>query len=454
MILTEKYRSFLATQFRTAVVNANTVAYIWVGRTLPWVDAANVAVGDSTPPVPLNQTQNDFEYWRDMLFAKRIANTDVQFVVSRRDWVTGTIYAQYDDLDASLSSKAFFVLDATASPNKVYKCLWNNHGAQSTVAPNTIGTNVNPVATGDGYVWKYMYTITDAKFLTASWMPVESNTTISGIAAAQIGKLPTAVPFVVTDGGLGYNPALPVTVTLVGDGDSANVSTDGVQITGGRVSDIRLALGGNGYSQIASINVFQAGASVQAAARAIIPPFPNHGYDPVTELYASALMFTTVLDGTETGNLTVLNSYRRIGLLANPLLASTGLVTPTVATANTYRMTTNVTISANTGVLLPNDIVTNMTKASRPTAAVVDVVQVSSNYVVRLTSINDMGEATAFTTGDTLRNLSSGVEVTVSTVDTPLLYPFSGSILSVEQRAPVSRDAALDEEIKLIFPLK
>jgi hypothetical protein len=46
------------------------------------------------------------------------------------------------------------------------------------------------------------------------------------------------------------------------------------------------------------------------------------------------------------------------------------------------------------------------------------------------------------------------VEVTVSTVAAPLLYPFSGSILCVEQRTAVSRDAALDEDIKLVFPLK
>jgi hypothetical protein len=65
--------------------------------------------------------------------------------------------------------------------NNVYKCLYNNKGATSTVKPSDFSTL--PFTLADGYTWKYMYTITlgDAdKFLTTSHMPVKTLSTTDG----------------------------------------------------------------------------------------------------------------------------------------------------------------------------------------------------------------------------------------------------------------------------------
>jgi hypothetical protein len=126
-------------------------------------------------------------------------------------------------------------------------------------------------------------------------MPVLANSVVQANALTNSGKLPIAVPLVLTTPGQGYNPANGVSVTLAGDGAGASVSGNGVTIVGGHITEVRLALGGLGYSQVTSINVFQSGAVTQATARAIIPPYPNHGYDPVKELNATALMFVTSL---------------------------------------------------------------------------------------------------------------------------------------------------------------
>jgi hypothetical protein len=451
MIYTQKFREFLANTYINAI-NATAIPYIFVGRTLPWVDAANVSVSDSNPPKPVDTVQNtDFEFWRDMLFAKKVTANNIGFVVARRDWVSATKYDQYDDTDPSLPTKSYYVLDTVHTPYKLYKCLWNNHGGFSTTAPGSIGTPLVPTQTGDGYVWQYMYTVDDISlktFLTSLWMPVLANSAVQANALTNAGKLPVAVPLVVTNGGDRYNPALPVSVSITGDGAGASVSANGVQIIGGKVSDIHLAIGGLGYSEVTAINVFQTGANTQASARAIIPPYPNHGYDPVKELNAKAVMFVAALSGTEANTLTVINSYRRVGLLVNP--TETGGNT---ATATGYKQTTDITMSANTGVLMPNDIVTNITDPAKPTAAVVDVVQVASNYVVRLTNVDDNGSANGYTVGDTIKCLASGIEATVGSISGPTLMPFSGSILCVEQRKPVSRDATLNEQIKLVFPL-
>ena len=452
-LLTQKYRSFLAKQFSNAIATGMVGAYVFIGRPSPWIDSANVSVSDTNPPIPVDDVQTqDFDYWRDLLAAKRVTESATQLVVPRRNWTTGTIYDQYDDLDDILYTKAYFVLDTLDMPFKVYKCLWNNNGGTSTIAPSTIDVALTPQETADGYVWQYMYTIDSlyTKFLSNSWMPVLTDSSVQANAWTYAGRLPTAVPLVIENGGATYNASVNVVVTLVGDGKDAAVANSGVGVTGGVISSIVLATGGLGYSEVTSINVYQAGAGTLAIARAIIPPYPNHGYDPIKELHATALMLTAQFDQSEANNLTVVNDYRRVGLLINPTESSNG----DLAAASFYRQTTDIAISANTGVLLRDDVITNVSKASRPTAIVVDVVGTSPNYTVRVVGVDDEGETDPFEYGETIKNLVSGVEATVSGATGPELTPYSGDIVWVNQRTPITRGSDQIEEVKIIFPFK
>ena len=183
-INTNKYRTFLAQQFRTTlllggadstvkddITSTNTSLmsagaattsefYLGVGRPQQWTD-------DNAPPTPTQDTQSlDFAAWRDLLGVKQITANNSALVIARHDWATNSVYTQYDDTNTTLMSNTFYVLDTQELPYKVYKCLWNNAdathvaGANSTVAPSTTGTTNDPVLTADGYVWQYMYTIT------------------------------------------------------------------------------------------------------------------------------------------------------------------------------------------------------------------------------------------------------------------------------------------------------
>ena len=69
----------------------------------------------------------------------------------------------YRDSDTNLHTRSYYVM---TDENNVYKCLYNNEGAAST-----IGADFHIITTSDGYMWKYMYTISLGeadKFLTAS----------------------------------------------------------------------------------------------------------------------------------------------------------------------------------------------------------------------------------------------------------------------------------------------
>lgn len=443
-LLTRKYNTFLAASFLSGLSTGTLAAYAFLGHPLTWDN-------DSVPPTPLNTVQTeDFDCWRDMLAVKKVSAANTQFVVARRDWESGTVYAQYDDTNEALYSSAFYVLDVEQIPYRVYKCLWNNHGAVSTVAPSTIGASLNPGTTADGYVWQYMYAVTstDYKFLTLSWMPVLTDQTVIDNAHAFPGRLPTSVPLVVTNGGAGYNAAISTTTTIIGDGANAAVSSNGVTIVGGAVTGIVLSSGGQSYTNVSSVGVTQSGVTITtpATARAIIPPYPNHGADPVKELGASTLLMSVTFTGSESGKLTTTNNFRRNGLLINPDEASGN------AASNTfYRQTWDITFSANTGVLQPDDLVTNISKSSTPSGAVVDVVASGNNYIARLTNVAQQGETVPFVVGDTVKCMASGVQITVASVDAPQLKIHSGHIAFVSNRAPVTRASTQNEEIKLVF---
>ena len=324
-INTNKYRTFLAKQFQntlllsgasanvkaniastnTSTMSAGAVTtsefYLGVGRPQAWTS-------DVAPPTPTQDTQSlDFAAWRDLLGVKHITGNTSALVIARHDWTANTVYAQYDDTDTALTSKSFYVLDTGEVPYKVYKCLWNNAdashplGANSTVAPYTTGSTVNPALTADGYVWKYMYTISTDRYtyLTSGWMPVVTNAAVSADATSYAGKFSTVVPLVVTTGGSSYNPAINVTATFVGDGALATINgtSSSVSITysANAVANVSFYAGGQGYTTANAVTITQAGSSNTASARALIPPYPNHGYDPVSELGCVSVMLTAQL---------------------------------------------------------------------------------------------------------------------------------------------------------------
>ena len=98
----------------------------------------------------------------------------------------------------------------------VYKCLDNNSDAASTVKPT--GTSTSILSTGDGYKWKYMYTLSASQqtnFLSTDFMAVATNSTVSSAAvdgAVNIVKIKTA--------GSGGSNGSHTGVDIRGDGSS------------------------------------------------------------------------------------------------------------------------------------------------------------------------------------------------------------------------------------------
>lgn len=443
---TQKYATFAAAQLAHSVHSNTAQVYLAVGRPTSWENEPN------DPDTPTLDTQSvDFAYWRDLLGAKRIASGDACLVIPRRNWEAGTVYDQYDDTAEDLMDLDFYVVDQSQETgyHYVYKCLWNNYGAESTVSPAaTVGDwETRPISlSDDGYVWKYLYRIEPSyeKFLTTEWMPVYANTAVAGVATQFAGQIPVEVPLLINDGGSGYDPTdeSGITITIDGDGANAEILFADLTFLNNAVANVVLTSGGLGYTKIDAIDIEQFTANSAADLRVIIPPFPNHGFNPVNELGAAAVMFTSELAFSEDDLLTTVNDYRRIMLLVNPLLANGAIATDTF-----YRQTYDCVLASNTGVFQPDDLIT--VQNYNVTGRVVDVVTSNGQNVIRITDVADKGRADAFVEGDQIS--SNSVTGVISTVSEPELTFFSGDVVYVHNHTTIERSADQTEQFKLVF---
>jgi hypothetical protein len=421
-IVTTKFRVHNAQQFAEAFSEtANTLMYLFIGKNTAFPD-------DNAPPTPVNSTANvEYTPWRDMYAAKRINTADVTHAVPRYDWTSGTVYVYYDDTDTNLlESDNFYVI---TEDYNVYKCLWNASGAASTTKPT--GVSTSPFTAADGYIWKYMYTVTTAKalkFLTTSYIPVELLASDGGEDQwdVQTAAVDGGIHVIkVTAGGSGYASAPSVTITGDGTGATANST-----ITANVVTAVTITAAGTGYTR-ASVT-FGSGA---AAATAIISPKGGHGANAVEELGGKYIMINVRLDGTESNTFSTANEFRQVGIVRDPYLYGT----TTRAVASSFRQSYKYQLSGISGTFSLDETVTSGSN----TASVVE--WTTPNLFTTLPVHLPFANTTSVTGG------TSGATGTIAAITTPGLQPYTGDIIYVENRVPISRAADQIEDVKLII---
>jgi hypothetical protein len=176
-------------------VTVGAAYYVFAAKHTPYEG------GDTTIPTPNDTVVNNYiNIYNDMLFGKKVGNTDIKAMIPRYDWTSGTTYAMYDDRDPVLYTKQFYATVNTGAQYHVYKCLFNDVDTSSTVEPS--GTDDDAFETSDGYIWKYMYSANNTvmtKFATTQYMPVVAN------AAVTANATPGSIEVIkVEDGGIGY----------------------------------------------------------------------------------------------------------------------------------------------------------------------------------------------------------------------------------------------------------
>lgn len=263
------------------IKNSFDYYYFCIGKTTPWVD-------ENAPPAVLDNDDYMAQVRKGMMFAQRVDAGDIVLLARRIDWVVNTVYDAYDNaLSSSLMSYSgattlrdanFYVIN---SDNRVYKCIDNNNDSASTFEPTSTGTDM--FETDDGYIWKYMFTVStsdEVKFLNADYIPVRK---LTGADSFDVnGELDGVT---VTSGGVGYTST--PTVVINGDGDGATASAT-VDLVSGEVTDITVDNPGEGYS-FALVTISGGGASTDATAVAVLG-VPDGLPDNIVE--------TTAVDGS------------------------------------------------------------------------------------------------------------------------------------------------------------
>jgi hypothetical protein len=182
-VLTTNHKVQLVNTFIASVEDSKNSYYCFVGKAEPWLNA-NGDVDESNVAIAVDSVnQNEQIVYTNMVYGKRISNSDVIQMTKRYNWTNNTVYSRYDNNDSELYTKNFYVITDT---NDVYKCIHNGfspsypNGVPSVVKPTVRQTSGN-FQTSDGYIWKYMFTCesTDyTKFQTANYIPVTPNTEV------------------------------------------------------------------------------------------------------------------------------------------------------------------------------------------------------------------------------------------------------------------------------------
>jgi hypothetical protein len=165
-ITTSNYRSGLVRLFVDDVFMNNY--YLFVSST------ANTTVSNT------RNSRNDF--LEKTLFGKAVDTDEVFFMIKNYPWASNSVYDQYDDV-LDLSGKRYYAVvypqNNQTGDYRIYKCLFNNYGAESINPPNySVSTPDQIYVMPDGYVWKFMYSLSELefeKYNTRGYIPIPNN---------------------------------------------------------------------------------------------------------------------------------------------------------------------------------------------------------------------------------------------------------------------------------------
>ena len=460
-IITNHFRLNNAQQFYESFgETASTKYYLFVGRHQAFSTASGGGT-DASPPSPLDNVVDQYMYFRDMFAAKRITTSHISYAVTRHNWVTGTVYDMYradygamvnasqvqteaNGIDMFAATTRMWVLN---SENNVYKCIWNAAGVASTTEPS--GTSTSELTTADGYVWKYMYTLTTTEitdFLTSDFMPVHTDSTVS--AAAEDGSIRH---YIVANGGAGYTNGSYTANVLKGDGTTN--ATFNVTVSGNSVTAITPVDSGVGYSfaDCDIDNITGIGSpSTSAIIVPIISPPGGHGSSAINELGGFFIVTNTSIAGTAgSGDFIVDQDFRRIGLVRDPY----DYGTTTVSTADTMSALKSMTLKASPtpGSFIVDEVLTGGTSGAKGIVVDWD----SSTRVLKYaqtewTGLDASNNLVSFAASESITSASSATGE-IDTVNNPEIDYYSGQVVYVENRAPITRAADQTENIKLII---
>ena len=512
-IITDQIRILNAGNFIAGVSNASNSYYSFIGLTNP---ADYQSDWDSDPPAPKDNFDQENDYWNTMVALKKINTADARQVVPKRTWTSGTTYDMYrHDYSRSntasvsgatnLYSSNYVVLN---SDFRVYICLQNGTDPDNTEGRPSLDeptfTDLEPRSagtSGDGYIWKYLYTIKPSevvRFESTDFMPVPTDwLTGTENAAVRDNAVDGGIKIVtITNRGVGLGTANSVytSVPIRGDGTGAECTI--VVDANQQVSSVTVSSQGSGYTY-GNVDLVAGGVptgTTRPTFDVIIPPQGGHGADIYRELGAyNVLLYSRIENDSTNPDFITGNQIARIGVVENPQqfgsttllsadkvsavsalkLVGTGYSTATFSGDSYFTQTVStgttavgrvVSYDQNTGVLKfwqdrsLAGFNTVGTAQTQPTYGF-DLTEFSSSpgtggsLVISPTTGQDLSIDTAFSGITTVINNRTYYlgQTFASGIANPEVKAHSGSIIYVDNRPSITRSANQKEDIKVIL---
>lgn len=511
-IITDQIRILNAKNFVVGVSSSTNAYYSFIGLPNPEDYQTN---WDVNPPSPKDNFDEENNYWDSMIALKKITSSDVRQVVAKREWSSGSVYDMYrHDYSRSntakvsgatnLYSSSFYVVN---SDYRVYICLQNGtdpsnpSGRPSLDEP--LFTDLEPRASGtsgDGYIWKYLYTIKPndiKKFETSDFIPVPANwESDEENSTVRLNSVDGSIKIVtITDRGVGLGTANTTyfRVPIKGDGYGGECT---ITINNDReVESITVSNQGYGYTygnvDLESGNV-PTGIS-RPTFDVIISPKGGHGYDIYRELGAyNVLLYSRIENDTQNPDFITGNQIARIGIVENPLsygsnstlsldkasavyalrLVGSGyssatftpdsIVTQTIAPGSVARGKV-ISYDQNTGVL---KYWQDRTLSGFSTVGFAQTSPVYGFETLPFTSSPSFGGSLIVSGGSVNLSISTsftGVSTVINNrtyylgqsfvngVSSPEVKKYSGNIIYVDNRPAITRSSNQKEDIKVIL---
>jgi len=511
-IITDQIRILNAKNFVNEVSNASNSYYSFIGLPNP---SDYQSDWNDNPPSPKDNFDEENNYWDSMIALKKITSSDVRLVVPKRFWSSGTTYDMYrHDYSRSnispisgatnLYSASYFIINENY---RVYICLQNGtdpdnpNGRASLDQPDF--TDLEPRAagtSGDGYIWKYLYTIKPSevvKFESTDFMPVPSDwDTSTDNAAVRDNAVDGSIKIVVTTNrgvGLGTANRTYTRVPIRGDGTGAEctITIDNNQ----QVSSVIVSTQGSGYTY-GNVDLVAGGVplgTTRPTFNVIIPPKGGHGKDIYRELGSfNVLMYSRLENDEQNPDFITGNEFSRIGIVENPLsFNSTTILTSLKASAvsairlvgvgystATFTSDSEVTQTVATGTtavgkVVSYDQVTGVLKYWQDRTlsgfSTSGVPQTNPTYGfdrVEFTSTPATGGSLTINGGSVNLSIDSsftGISTVInnrtyylgqsfdSGLSSPEVQKHSGNIIYVDNRPAVTRSSNQKEDIKVIL---
>ena len=338
-IITDQLRILNAKNFVSTATSSINSYYSFVG--LP--NATNYSsTWEANPPAPKDSFDQEDDYWDTMIALKKITASDVRRMVNKNTWTSGITYDMYrGDISRTNTAKPSGSTNLYAAKYyvvnedyKVYICLQNGTNPENTSGRPSLDqptfTDLEPKAagdSGDGYIWKYLYTIKPsviAKFDSTNFIPVpddwETSTDNSSVRdnASTSGQLKIIT---ITNRGAGIGTANRTYTGVPVNGDGSGAEATIVINNDAKVESVSVSKGGSGYTY-GTLDLTSGGVpsgTTDPVFNVIIPPQGGHGADIYRELGSSnVLIYSKIENDTENPDFITGNQIARIGIVENP----------------------------------------------------------------------------------------------------------------------------------------